>query len=967
MYVINDDNSIYATRGDEVYVNVAAEDNGKAYTFMPGDVVRIKVFGKKDCDNVVLQKDFPITAETEEVEIYLDKDDTKIGEVISKPVDYWYEVELNPETNPQTIIGYDEDGAKVFKLFPEGRDLTEDDPVIQPDDTPIVDEELDLTSKRPVQNMVVARAVARVLGDFAKTVKKSEETAEAVAVTNASVAVERARIDNLIAHDDITDLSQHLEYLEYITQETKAKIYAEVKSDGVFATVTVNFREANLVYGGTSMGVFIVPDECRPIDTGVIHTEDGLAYIIDYDFEKKRYILALEADAAVTVAPSGAGSVTMSYALGDYELKDVRVGADGIVYDTAGEAVRVETKRVNNLATKLSLYDLNIVRDYMGLVDICGVNSLVGIVKDDTKAWQYVYKTIRLPVGTYTVIVRDMHLPKVGSFSIKASTTALEYFKTTTPGVYVFEVFDDGTHYNENSVTLLLQLSTQITASKGVYYVSGISIFEGDITHKTIFPTDILGTDSKLDKVYGKNLFNKNTVSMRVFLNSNGDETENQYSDAYYASDYIKVLPNTTYALTDYNIGGACVVFYDAAYNRIKNICGTSGSEELLIDLKGIFTTPAKCAYIRISGNIANIETNQLELGNKITEYEDYTEYAPSQVNAIQIGEIKKSLEEHLASSAVIDYVPEKAVASMLNDGEYLSIASPNAKNHKTIGFSAKIAAFEKIIISHGKTNPYCSSYIAIDSSSVYVYEYPSKESLVATYKHGLNISGSIGVNIHVDGGFTAKLILTTASGEFVKEIAWNGSNGNIMVESVGSVLEDCVLTYYIDGLKKDIWLFGDSYFDFWPKNIVGWGFDNFYLDGYSGRNSARALESLNKCLTYYKPKKIVWLMGMNDADGDGVNASWWSVYNSLTEICLNNNIELILSTVPNVPDRNHTYKNDIVKNSGYKYLDICNAVGADGSVNWIGGLLGGDKVHPSAFGSMTIASYIANQLPEIL
>ena len=50
-------------------------------------------------------------------------EDTKIGQVINKPIDYWYEIELNPEINPQTVIGYDNDGAKIFKLFPEGADI----------------------------------------------------------------------------------------------------------------------------------------------------------------------------------------------------------------------------------------------------------------------------------------------------------------------------------------------------------------------------------------------------------------------------------------------------------------------------------------------------------------------------------------------------------------------------------------------------------------------------------------------------------------------------------------------------------------------------------------------------------------------------------------------------------------------------------------------------------------------------
>ena len=57
---------------------------------------------------------------TDLVTISLSSTDTRIGEIINKPVDYWYEIELNPDTTPQTIIGYDADGPKILKLFPEG-------------------------------------------------------------------------------------------------------------------------------------------------------------------------------------------------------------------------------------------------------------------------------------------------------------------------------------------------------------------------------------------------------------------------------------------------------------------------------------------------------------------------------------------------------------------------------------------------------------------------------------------------------------------------------------------------------------------------------------------------------------------------------------------------------------------------------------------------------------------------------
>lgn len=160
MFVLNDDNSIYATRGDVGYFSVTMEEDGKVIPFRAGDIVRIKVFGKKDCENVVLQKDFAVVDDASSVDIHLTGADTKFGDVISKPKDYWYEVELNPDDNPQTIIGYDEDGAKLFKLFPEGDDM--DYPETDPEDIPVVDAELDMTSHRPIENQAVAREIFRL-------------------------------------------------------------------------------------------------------------------------------------------------------------------------------------------------------------------------------------------------------------------------------------------------------------------------------------------------------------------------------------------------------------------------------------------------------------------------------------------------------------------------------------------------------------------------------------------------------------------------------------------------------------------------------------------------------------------------------------------------------------------------------------------------------------------------------------
>lgn len=124
MFKINEDNSIHLTRGDIANITVSANLDGQPYTFKEGEVVRFKVMKRKDCNEVCLSKDVYVTKESETVDIFLEKDDTKIGDVISKPSTYWYEVELNPNTKPQTIIGYDEEGEKLFVLYPEGSDFS---------------------------------------------------------------------------------------------------------------------------------------------------------------------------------------------------------------------------------------------------------------------------------------------------------------------------------------------------------------------------------------------------------------------------------------------------------------------------------------------------------------------------------------------------------------------------------------------------------------------------------------------------------------------------------------------------------------------------------------------------------------------------------------------------------------------------------------------------------------------------
>lgn len=130
MFIVNTDGSIHVTRGDIGTFEVGIKEESETeegvestdYVFKSGDVVRLNVHERNHPDRVVLLKDVVVESDTTSVEISLTREDTKIGGFISKPVIYWYEVELNPETTPQTFVGYDLNGPKTFTLYPEGAD-----------------------------------------------------------------------------------------------------------------------------------------------------------------------------------------------------------------------------------------------------------------------------------------------------------------------------------------------------------------------------------------------------------------------------------------------------------------------------------------------------------------------------------------------------------------------------------------------------------------------------------------------------------------------------------------------------------------------------------------------------------------------------------------------------------------------------------------------------------------------------
>lgn len=109
---------IEVNRGDELSLSLTIQQDTGTYTFVSGDKVVFSLYNKgKMNEKAVLIKEVEATGGETTLNISLTSEETKIGELINKPVEYWYEIELNDRF---TVIGYDDEGAKILMLYPEG-------------------------------------------------------------------------------------------------------------------------------------------------------------------------------------------------------------------------------------------------------------------------------------------------------------------------------------------------------------------------------------------------------------------------------------------------------------------------------------------------------------------------------------------------------------------------------------------------------------------------------------------------------------------------------------------------------------------------------------------------------------------------------------------------------------------------------------------------------------------------------
>ena len=391
----------------------------------------------------------------------------------------------------------------------------------------------------------------------------------------------------------------------------------------------------------------------------------------------------------------------------------------------------------------------------------------------------------------------------------------------------------------------------------------------------------------------------------------------------------------------------AGLAVYDGAYNYLE-------SYNQFVDRKLILTEVRQDAvYARISS-----ATSKGLPSIKVTRSKLSTFF-----NSI--------LDEKLNSIEAISRFDHIAATS-LSEGETLILNSiPDIKNYYGIGVILAIDIMGKIRIQKGD-DLYRGGIIEIDAANVYEYRATSQAEPSKTTAHGLNLSScSLSVLIQFNTTVDRRVILRDSYGNTatIELMGWNGcQDRNVILTAVNGNYTNISLHFDGTWFEKQTWLFGDSYTDYWQNRLYSKGFINFALDGRSGRKSQDAFISLIEDLTYGTPKKIVWLMGMNDPDSSvAVNSNWLNAYSALKILCDKKGIQLILSTIPNTPTMEHSFKNEIVRNSGLPYVDVATSVGANSSGSlWYEGLMSEDNVHPTDFGSEVIANAIASAVPSI-
>lgn len=224
----------------------------------------------------------------------------------------------------------------------------------------------------------------------------------------------------------------------------------------------------------------------------------------------------------------------------------------------------------------------------------------------------YLYSSVPYDLTTFNMAVSFTE-----NGTLKFVRANYTYTPTSTPTNERLQFYiASGQSINQSNIKLML-IKGSTAPDTYEPYVGGMT------SPNPLFPQPIqmVSGDNEIT-ICGRNLFNKDTISERTFLQADGTLLTGTAIE-YNTSDFIAVRPNTTYFKTE------TLSPRTKYYDRNKQPLNTTTYQDISIGGNaGSFTTPNNAYYLRMTINTSTEQSNldkvMLSLGSTRPTYEAY-------------------------------------------------------------------------------------------------------------------------------------------------------------------------------------------------------------------------------------------------------------------------------------------------------------------------------------------------------
>lgn len=495
------------------------------------------------------------------------------------------------------------------------------------------------------------------------------------------------------------------------------------------------------------------------------------------------------------------GAITEGTTTLDSELIDIRVGYDGEIYNNAGNSVRGQMNKMDNLKlNKVDSVKARCSTDNLLLEDwfIEGTYySADGVFAEHANSGHYPLVEVQ-PNTLYTYFGCQILVMFDENMNVTGKDTELrESFKTiTTTATTKYIAVSKSLNQTFKSGLYLGEYSGQVKAGQKMYAMEQI---QGLAELAKTVEESIKGT-------VGKNIFNKNSediVSGQYVLYSDGSSGGN----ASYSYLYIDVEPATTYTCN--SNANEHIAFFDVNGKYITGLSTNTGRT---------FTTPDNVSYMSFSFKTENIHKLQIEKGSVSTTYSEYEKgLSGSDLNdgSVSYDKLSEDVKDAIGSA--------KRIVTIGTNGDYQSITEAIMSNGNNTIFRV-----------YSGTYDIEAEYKAYFGSN-YFTAYKGYQATGNVYDRGLNLSegceligiGDVEIVFNYSGSNSIVkqyfAPLNTTSDNTVENITFRIKDG-----SCRYIIHDDFATLAGKNTFKNLFFYGASYLN--TAIGGGMGTNNLYL-----------------------------------------------------------------------------------------------------------------------------------------